>query len=455
MPVPHRSHNRQTGQALLMVTLALVPMIGFVGLVTDIGYMYYLKNAAQAAADSAVLAAAYRFNQTLSTSGLSCGNPAWICNETPAPCPASLTSASNPVETACLYAKQNGFSTADPRQSVTVVSDLTPTIPTAPGIGGAGWWITVRVTQRVPQLFSAVMGHSTGLISARATAAIQPGLGCVYTLDPSASGSFYENGNVSFQSACGIYVNSNASDAMLGNGGAVLKSSAINDVGDVNWQGTILPTPNTGIQPFPDPLANLQPPSPCSAKGGCELADCSSNPKTVIVTKDTTLSPGTYCGGIAVKNATATFSAGTYILVGGGITTQDTNSHIRGSGVTFYNTYNSANAYSPVNLAANSDVQIAAPTSGTYTGILFMQDRTCCSSSMPSESFQGGATSFFEGVLYFPRSVVLFAGNPSLDMAHYTIVVARRFTVKGTSTMNNDYSKLTGGNPIKQVGLVE
>ncbi|HEY5162211.1 MAG TPA: hypothetical protein VII81_04285, partial [Terriglobales bacterium] len=70
-------------------------------------------------------------------------------------------------------------------------------------------------------------------------------------------------------------------------------------------------------------------------------------------------------------------------------------------------------------------------------------------------SFQGGATSFFEGIIYTPRSLVQFAGNPSLDLAHYTIVVARRFAVQGTATMNNDFSKLTGGNPIKQVGLVE
>lgn len=451
----HRPRVIQRGQALLMITFALIPMLGLVGLVTDVGYMYYVQSAAQAAADSAVLAAAYRFNHTLSTSGLSCGNPAWICNETPAPCPASLTSASNPVETACLYAKQNGFSPADPRQNVTVVSNLTPTIPTAPGIGGAGWWITVRVTESVPQLFSAVMGHSNAVVSARATAAVQPGLGCVYALDPSASAAFYENGSVSFQSACGIYVNSNAPDAMLGTGGAILQASSINDVGDVSWQGTISPAPNTEIQPFPDPLENLQAPFPCSSTGGCDDADCSAHPKQVIVNSDTTLSPGTYCGGIAIKNGTVTFSAGNYIIVGGGIRTQDTNSHIRGNGLFFYNTYNSTNPYTPVDFNANSDVQIAAATSGTYAGILFMADRSCCSTIIPTESFQGGATSFFEGVLYFPRSLVAFAGNPSLDLAHYTIVVARLFNIKGTSTMNNDYSQLTGGNPIKQVGLVE
>jgi hypothetical protein len=123
--------------------------------------------------------------------------------------------------------------------------------------------------------------------------------------------------------------------------------------------------------------------------------------------------------------------------------------------VFFYNTYNSKNPYQPIQFNANSSVQIAAATSGPYPAILFMQDRGCCTTSMPTESFQGGATSFFEGVIYTPRSLVQFAGNPSLNISHYTIVVADQFAVQGSGSMNNDFSNVQGGNPIKQVGLVE
>ncbi len=458
MPYFFSSHKARNGQAVLLVTLALIPMVGIVGLVTDVGYMNYLRNSAQAAADSAALAASYRLNKTISGSTFTCDSYNWICKNQWS-CPSNITSATNPPETACLYARQNGFSGYDaktnPNQNVTITSDVTPTIPTAPGVGGVGYWITVRVSQTVPQLFSAILGNTTGVVSARATAALHPGLGCVYALDPIASGSFSQNGGTNFTSACGIYVDSSDPQAMLGVGGAVLKASTINDVGNYSWQGTIDPTPNTGISPFPDPLSYLQAPSPCSATTGCDSADCSAHPKLVTVSSDTTLLPGTYCGGIKIKSGTATFSAGNYIIVGGGISTQDTNSHVRGSGAMFYNTYNSSNTYTADQFNANSDVQLSAPTSGTYAGVLFMQDRGCCTSSMPIESFQGGATSFYEGILYFPRSLVQFAGNPSLDMAHYTIIISRRFSVQGSSTMNNDYSNLVGGNPIKQVGLVE
>jgi hypothetical protein len=422
------------------------------GLVADMGYMYYVKKSAQAAADSAALAAVYTFNRTMAGSSFDCGI-AWMCNQPARACPANPGS-SNPVETACLYAKENGFSTGTPGQNVTIESHVTPTVPTAPGVNGVGWWVTARVTQQVPQLFSAVLGNKTGMVAARASAALNPGLGCVYALDPIAPGSFQQNGTTIFRSGCGIYVNSTNPAAMEGVGGATLQASLVNVAGGVNWQGSISPTPNTGVAPVMDPLRYLAAPPPCSSTTGCNDASCAAHPTTVMVNSDVTLTPGVYCGGIKVQKGTATFAPGNYIIVGGGISTQDTNSHVVGSGVFFYNTYNSSNPYKPISFNANSDARISAPTSGDYAGVLVMQDRGCCT-VMPTESFQGGATSFFEGIIYAPNSLVQFSGNPSLDIAHYTIVIARRFAVQGTATMNNDFSKLVGGNPLRAVGLVE
>ena len=175
---------------------------------------------------------------------------------------------------------------------------------------------------------------------------------------------------------------------MQGDGGATVSAPFINVVGGVDWQGMITPTPDTGIGAVPDPLATQQPPSTCNSSGGCNLAGC-KNGNGLTVNADVTLSPGVYCGGIKVKNGTATFSSGNYILVGGGISTQDSNSHIRGAGVFFYNTYSSSSSYGAINFSANSDVQITAATSGSYAGILFMEDRTCCASTIPTDSFQG------------------------------------------------------------------
>lgn len=50
-----RIQGDNRGQSLLILTLALVPMVGIVGLVTDIGYMHYVKKSAQNAADAAAI----------------------------------------------------------------------------------------------------------------------------------------------------------------------------------------------------------------------------------------------------------------------------------------------------------------------------------------------------------------------------------------------------------------
>ena len=463
-------YSKRRGQVLLLVTLAIVPVAGIVGLVTDIGYMQFVQRSAQKAADAAVLAAISNYNRSQTGSVFTCGSgstaPTWVCNNpTPYSCPGGLTAAANPVQDACLYAQQNGFDpVADSRQGVFITSDVNPTttkpIPTAPGVNNGTWWVTARAVQKVPNLFSAVLGNTSGLVAARATAAIQPGLACVYALDPSAQGSYSQNGNTAFNANCGIYVDSNnASAAMVGNGGASINASSINVVGGINWQGTMTPSPNTGVAPFPDPLKYLPTPSPCDATTGCDAANCPNNSKGTVVSSNTTLSPGIYCGGIYVKSGTATLLPGQYILVGGGIGTQDTNSIIVGSNVFFYNTYDKHNSFSPIQFSANSSVQVSAPDSDPpYSGILYFEDRGCCS-SMQTDSFQGGSSSYFQGTIYAPSSLIQFAGNPAVGVtsstAKYTVVIGRQFSLQGTSNMSNDFTNVAGGNPIKVVALVE
>ena len=45
------SRNNRLGQALILVTLSLIPMFGLLGLAVDLGWMEFTKKAAQTAAD--------------------------------------------------------------------------------------------------------------------------------------------------------------------------------------------------------------------------------------------------------------------------------------------------------------------------------------------------------------------------------------------------------------------
>src|SRR5579884_3946702 len=98
--------DAERGQAAIMVTLSLVVTLGLLGLVVDIGWAYWRKEACATAADSAVLAAA---RYVSANSSFTCGSGGVTCQSDTA-CPASPSSPpTTNIGAGCLYAKQNGF----------------------------------------------------------------------------------------------------------------------------------------------------------------------------------------------------------------------------------------------------------------------------------------------------------------------------------------------------------
>jgi Flp pilus assembly protein TadG len=77
-----------------------------------------------------------------------------------------------------------------------------------------------------------------------------------------------------------------------------------------------------------------------------------------------------------------------------------------GNGVTIYMSGSSA-----VTMNGNATVNLSAPTSGTYQGMLMMGDRTCTTCSTTSEQLNGTAASLMTGAIYFPKQNVNYIGN--------------------------------------------
>lgn len=177
-----RSRARQGGQAIIMVTLALAAMCGLLGLAVDFGWAYFVKRAAQGAADAAATAAAEEMRRMVGFTGpYPCYNGG-TCRGDNAPydCTSSVVSVTTDnLDNACLYARDNGFVSGG-RQSVKVSegsaagTSPTPEPPTLPGVP-LMYWVTVRVSESVPQLFAAVTGNPYATVSARATAGIYQG----------------------------------------------------------------------------------------------------------------------------------------------------------------------------------------------------------------------------------------------------------------------------------------
>jgi hypothetical protein len=90
-------------------------------------------------------------------------------------------------------------------------------------------------------------------------------------------------------------------------------------------------------------------------------------------------------------------------VINGGTLKINGNANITGSGVTFYLTGGAT-----VSMNGDATVNLTAPTSGTYSGILFYGDR-----NYPglSETLNGTASSSMTGTIYFPTDNVGYLGD--------------------------------------------
>jgi hypothetical protein len=448
----HKSEER--GQALLMITFACLLMFGVLGLVTDIGWMHYKQQAAQAAAEAAAIAGA-EGAKALCT--YSCGTVG---------CETNITSCSDVsiianLANACHYAQSNGFSAGGNggRQDVTIQANVTGAPPTASAVSSE-YWVTVRAVETIPQLFSYVLGRKNGLISARATAVVQGsgGAGCIYVLDPADSQTFFVSG-ASLTANCGIMVSSSSSTAMNVNGNSTVTATgyAIDIHGGMQTitdQSVVTPTPTQNYAAIADPLASLAAPS--FSKAGCDFTNFNQSNSQA----NSTLTPGVYCGGINIGGGTATFASGTYILNGGGLTLQGANTTVKwdnGSGVFFYDSAYSTTSgftgtFGPLLISGQPTVTLQAPGSGTYQGILFYQDRSVAVGSTGSQ-VNGNSLTTLTGTIYLPTTTLLYTGQSTTGS--YTGLVTYKLTINGATHLNHDADGSKTGLGKATVSLVE
>src|SRR5437016_12883453 len=120
-----------SGQAIVMVTLALFAMAGMMGLAVDLGWSFFVQKQAQASADAAALGAVQeavaRIGGGGNVSAFTCagsgtGTRQVDCETTAINC-GSVVSTSN-LNNGCFYAKSNGFdyTNANSSQNVSVQS---------------------------------------------------------------------------------------------------------------------------------------------------------------------------------------------------------------------------------------------------------------------------------------------------------------------------------------------
>ncbi|MBZ9724879.1 MULTISPECIES: pilus assembly protein TadG-related protein [unclassified Mesorhizobium] len=312
--------------------------------------------------------------------------------------------------------------------------------PPASGPNTAKKAVEVIVGQKLDRMFTLIFTQTQVPEQARAVALItNASKACILALDPTASQAALFSGNTSVKfTGCSVMANSIASDAIKLQGSAGLQVDCLITAGGVSLSNpvtTVCAAPITQALPAADPFAGL--PAPAA-----------SNPcKNINGNKTTqTIQPGTYCSGLSLSGD-VTLSPGVYVVQGGDFKV-NANANVFGDGVTIY-----LAGASRVSMNGNATVNLSAPTSGSYSGVLMYGDRTATGGQ---STFNGTATSLLTGALYFPRQQVNYLGNFS-GKSGCTQVVADMIQWSGNATINQDCTSLGMGDifAAQSVMLVE
>jgi hypothetical protein len=155
-------------------------------------------------------------------------------------------------------------------------------------------------------------------------------------------------------------------------------------------------------------------------------------------------------GGGSGATATATVSNGVIWITDGDLTL-DSNGVLEcttcntstGAGVTiiFTTTKTSGGSIGAPTMQSQPTIDnLSAPTSGTYAGLLMVQDTVSGANYTTTAQFQGNPGQTLNGLLYTPNSNLSFQGNPSVTNS-CLLVVANTMTLAGNSSL------ATGGCP--------
>ncbi|MBI3418989.1 MAG: hypothetical protein HY053_02500 [Proteobacteria bacterium] len=385
----------QRGTIIALWAMLLPLMAGMGGLALDAGNWYMNARDLQSAADASVLTAAYKSGQ------------------------GSTTNLTTLVENEMA---RNGYSTGvnvvvnSPPAAGSYTNDLTA--------------VEALVSVSSHSFLASALGVQGSTITARAVARrnISPSNACILALNSSALDAVDVGGSAVLTSGkCVMASNSTTSSSISIGGNSDLTLNSMYSAGNIHYYGNYtvdLSSPaQTFRTPLDDPYAGLSVPT--------ASATCAST--TINRHGSTTFQPGTYCNGIKlVSGNTVTLNSGTYILQGNfDIGAQ---ASISGSDVTIILEGKNGN-YGSVKINGGSTVNLTAQTSGTYKGLVMMEDRNAPSST--KEVFNGGASMTLQGGLYFPSADVQFNGNNGQNVSCLQLV-ASTISFSGTSNFNDD-----------------
>lgn len=405
----------ERGQATVLVGLCITSLCGMAALSVDVGMMFRAKRVSQNAADAAAIAGA--MEQPYGD---------WLTAAKAAATDNGLTDGVNGV----------------------TVSVTNPT----------GSTIKVVVTQSAPTYFMKAFHINAMSVNARATAALGPGSGCIFTLNQSGVDvGLSGTGNLTMPD-CGVLVDSASAKALSLTGGSSISAKYIGIVGNYsdssNSPNSLVPIPVTGIAAASDPLAGkVSPPSydPSACQGD-------PHPTTTVTIGPTDPTVPICYNGLSISGGgNVTLRPGTYVINGAfsssgstSVSTEDPTACGCDPGVTFYLPAPNGS----VSLTGTGGLSIQAPCTGTttcssaYDGILFYQDPL----DTNSMKIAGSSSAVIKGIVYEPGGSLSLSGSAGSQF--YMNMVVNALSISGNNALLN-YSDVNINTPLTMPRLTE
>jgi hypothetical protein len=397
------------GNALVITAAALPLLIGSAGLASDTIQWAVWKRQLQRAADSAALAGVH---------GL-------VADQTPVATCASGSPVGRDLEVNNHVLLGNG--------ATNCLAENSP---------GSGPWASdphaVRVTLSAQHSlgFSSLFIPTAPTITASATATVvQIGHYCVISLEPTTTTGITYQGNATVNLGCGMATNSTGATAVDASGSSSITASPIAAVGGIPNSTNF--ASGTTVQPYSvpqdDPFADINPPA--APSGACPNLMVNTN-----ATLDRSSDTGVVCFNGMNLQGTVQLGSATYYINGGDFRLgSQANVSCNGCTIILTNSNTSPTAsIGRVDVQGSPTINMTAPTSGTYSGILFYQDRRAQDGNGENyiNHINGSSTSVLQGAMYFPRQLVTFNGTAGMN-TNCVQLVGRRVMFSGNTNITN------------------
>ncbi|MBT3990627.1 MAG: hypothetical protein HON14_06995 [Rhodospirillaceae bacterium] len=391
--------THKSGSVVVSMALGLPILLGFTALGVETAVWYSQRNTLQSAADAAAIAGAHQLRRSASETQIK--------------------------ETAIEEAVRNNY-----------VLDVATNSINYPPLSGAYTGdeaVEANLSAAITTLITSYFLTNAGSINVRAVARVAPGTeACVLALDPTADSAIdFSGSSVVSMTNCTIASNSISTTAISVSGSADVTTECVSAVGGVDATSGLNLTgcskPVTKGPVVSDPYAGLAIPT--------DPVACSENNYKIVgaPSQVVTMAPGRYCGGADLQTGQVTMQPGVYIMDGGDFEI-GANATVTGTGVTIYLANNAGSNDPVVTINGGGAIDITAPNTGTYAGVLFFQDPD--SEGSPN-TFNGNSVSNFTGAIYMPNTHVRFLGNNATG-GGCTQIVANTVEIQGSADLDNE-----------------